>query len=862
VPDTDGVERGISPEEARLKLNSNQWRCKACGAALWTLVRPGHAPKSRRDMLVEAITEIEGGDGVWRTLERRNSLPRGWETPRYDLSDFAGRTVRLRLRVSGNGESYGPGPGWAVDDIEVQGAATTIRFVDGAADSDGDGLSDGDEVTLGTDPLNVDSDGDGVDDLRDICPQVADPKQQDRVHPGGLGDACEDADDDGVVDALDLCADTFDPLQQNTDADRFPDACDNCPQVFNPLQSDRDGDGVGDMCVPDDGTSVEAGSPFVLPFDPADTAFDTTSGRVYALDRRGRRVVQVDLASGRMVKSWSFETDPVSLALTPDGTKLRVALQVRVPREEIGYYYDTQRGQLALIDPQRGVREQIVAIPIDPYDVEAITNTRLAIVSAAGYWDDNRMTIHDAADGRVLKTLGVSMNGRIVRFAGQRRFLVTGIGWFFYWFTTVDRYRIDDEGNVDYEWCCWANGSAHGGRLWTGSDDTRLYSRAGHLYWGKPGTFDSVYYDRLPITAPILDLWPDDPAGEFWASSGSTVHLYDRDATRELGRYAMPGPVDTLGRVRKTTYALTDTGPRTSIERIERNHPPHPDAGVDQRVECSGERQATISLDARASRDPDSTPGTSDDVIDYRWSLGAELLASGEIADATLPLGVSDVTLTVTDGSQVQAQEQLQITVQDALPPSGTITNPAPHSCFGPAALPVRVQDNFADRCHGAEISRRYEPAPADPNSPSYSAHGDYPLVLTATDPSGNVAEARADFTIDVAAPKANLTVTGTPPRIEVQSNDADGATGDVVHDQLLLDGCLLYDGDSYGDRDGRLDDETIVLDQAALCRAAQLCGRRTWNNPLITLQARDCGGNVGEARRPLPGRYSASSCP
>ena len=32
------------------------------------------------------------------------------------------------------------------------------------ADTDGDGLSDGDEIKLGTDPLNADSDNDGVSD--------------------------------------------------------------------------------------------------------------------------------------------------------------------------------------------------------------------------------------------------------------------------------------------------------------------------------------------------------------------------------------------------------------------------------------------------------------------------------------------------------------------------------------------------------------------------------------------------------------------------------------------------------------------------------------------------------------------------
>ena len=58
VPDTDGADRALSPAEARLKLDSRQMRCAAGGGALWSLVRPGASPKTRRDILQEAITQI------------------------------------------------------------------------------------------------------------------------------------------------------------------------------------------------------------------------------------------------------------------------------------------------------------------------------------------------------------------------------------------------------------------------------------------------------------------------------------------------------------------------------------------------------------------------------------------------------------------------------------------------------------------------------------------------------------------------------------------------------------------------------------------------------------------------------------
>ncbi len=58
VPDVDGVDRSLSPSEAREKLNMRQTKCGACGAALWSLVRPGSAPKSRREVLHASMTQI------------------------------------------------------------------------------------------------------------------------------------------------------------------------------------------------------------------------------------------------------------------------------------------------------------------------------------------------------------------------------------------------------------------------------------------------------------------------------------------------------------------------------------------------------------------------------------------------------------------------------------------------------------------------------------------------------------------------------------------------------------------------------------------------------------------------------------
>ncbi|MBN4076152.1 hypothetical protein JYT16_00380 [Gemmatimonas aurantiaca] len=99
-------------------------------------------------------------------------------------------------------------------------------------DTDADGLSDGDEVNnLGTDPLDSDSDGDGVDDLT----EVGNPLSPTDTDTDGIIDALDDDDDNDGILTVDEDIDTDgDPTNDDTDADTIP----------NYLDDDDDGDGV------------------------------------------------------------------------------------------------------------------------------------------------------------------------------------------------------------------------------------------------------------------------------------------------------------------------------------------------------------------------------------------------------------------------------------------------------------------------------------------------------------------------------------------------------------------------------------------------------------------------------------------
>ncbi len=125
------------------------------------------------------------------------------------------------------------------------------------ADTDGDGLSDGDEVNkFKTNPLNNDTDGDGLKDNDEIYIYKTNPLKND-TDDDGLLDGEEiniyktnpndaDTDHDGLTDGEEVKTYKTDPLKADTDKDGLKDGDEVNTYKTNPIVSDTDGDGLKD----------------------------------------------------------------------------------------------------------------------------------------------------------------------------------------------------------------------------------------------------------------------------------------------------------------------------------------------------------------------------------------------------------------------------------------------------------------------------------------------------------------------------------------------------------------------------------------------------------------------------------------
>jgi hypothetical protein len=137
------------------------------------------------------------------------------------------------------------------------GTGLTINFSILDLDSDGDGLTDIEEVnTYGTDHTNPDTDGDGLSDGDEVNVYSTDPLDQD-TDADGLTDGDEvnvyttdptasDSDTDGLTDGSEVSIYGTDPLDSDSDDDGLEDGEEVSVHLTDPLNFDTDGDGFTD----------------------------------------------------------------------------------------------------------------------------------------------------------------------------------------------------------------------------------------------------------------------------------------------------------------------------------------------------------------------------------------------------------------------------------------------------------------------------------------------------------------------------------------------------------------------------------------------------------------------------------------
>jgi len=133
-----------------------------------------------------------------------------------------------------------------------------------------------------------------------------------------------------------------------------------------------------------------------------------------------------------------------------------------------------------------------------------------------------------------------------------------------------------------------------------------------------------------------------------------------------------------------STIQVCSNDPRAGIDVRSadlRNVHPVANAGSDRVIPPEADA-ASVIFDGSASADPDSTPGTNDDVTSFEWyedgKAGPLLLGRGERLEARLPVGVHRIRLRVQDQGGLEDSDEAVISVEPAPSQKGSASSPTP----------------------------------------------------------------------------------------------------------------------------------------------------------------------------------------
>lgn len=207
------------------------------------------------DGTIDRFDADDDGDGVADELDR-------WPLNPYEWIDSDGDGIGDNADIDHDNDGHRN----AEDDFPLDPRRWSVTPVPGQ-DSDGDGLSDLDELNLhSTNPLLPDSDDDGASDLFEVQTPGYNPNNPD-VDNDGVDDGADafpfdpaesrDSDGDGLGDNAEV----------DDDNDGVPDLDDAFPT--DPTESvDSDGDGIGNEADPDDDNDGVNDARDLFPIDP------------------------------------------------------------------------------------------------------------------------------------------------------------------------------------------------------------------------------------------------------------------------------------------------------------------------------------------------------------------------------------------------------------------------------------------------------------------------------------------------------------------------------------------------------------------------------------------------------------------
>jgi len=285
-------------------------------------------------------------------------------TASADYSDHNAIFNALTIeQVGAAGDSDGDGLPDAWENLYFKNLSQTA-----SADPDNDGLTNAQELAAGTDPTKADTDGDGLSDKDEVQTYKTNPSKA-------------DTDNDGLSDKDEVLTYKSDPTKADGDGDYLSDSQEVKTYHTDPAKADTDGDGWSDyaevilLTDPLNPNSKPTKATANLFFGPdAGQGLDLTGNFIYAIafgnDRPGGQVHDA-LFTSDAVDGVTVDASQVANDWNQAGTDPDTTLPIQ------GVDFGSSLAQLVLSDVLRSIRWSDSGNAVKPFVTVTLGNLKV-----------------------------------------------------------------------------------------------------------------------------------------------------------------------------------------------------------------------------------------------------------------------------------------------------------------------------------------------------------------------------------------------------------------------------------------------------------------------------------------------------
>ena len=299
-----------------------------------------------------------------------------------------------------------------------------------------------------------------------------------------------------------------------------------------------------------------------LGFDPFDVQFDPVRPLAYMTDRSARELHVVSLRTGSVTETIAFDHLPETLAVTPNGDELYVALPVQ---NHSSHVHDEQFGFVARFELGDDLGSpEIFRTDVDPFDIVATDDGYVVVSSGSGQWTE--IESYDGRTGDKLSTGFIRQQSRLSLHPSQRIVYAadTDSGP-----SDIERFDLTVNGSL----FGFGDSPYHGdhrmeGHVWA-SDDV-LVTRGGDAFTsGRGGENDMVYLASLTQDV-ITEVDFDDTNEVVHVSTDSSIVSYDLNTFAQVGVQQLASPASFVDVQPDRMFVVSTTQDGSALTAIQR----------------------------------------------------------------------------------------------------------------------------------------------------------------------------------------------------------------------------------------------------------------------------------------------------